>query len=360
MSTPPDLPEMPKIYDELEAIRFTAEWSGLPHDLVERVLDAKSRYLQLVGIINLDDADEEALARERAVYSHLIPETQNFVDDRMLVYMAEVTKVPMKTVQLVDQGEAAYADFLGLTEWDSDEERDAHLGTPELQEEAIQDLDPEAPEEKAPMSEGHGDHWGCVTEEVGPFIRKHLAVMPGPESLLYNVPSPTPIWETVTARSIPQTPSLATWRMDGSSGSSEEVITAFPVAKDGITHAITLHGARIWEAGCEAIIEASTSFGASIAYFDTAFLHPWNEWAPEAEVKVQLAAFAYALDPAPDQIIQITKEETVRVMRSIQDKVAPEEVTDLSPIEVHTKGMACFMPLRKGNPDEYEFLPDDN
>jgi hypothetical protein len=143
--------------------------------------------------------------------------------------------------------------------------------------------------------------------------------------------------------------------MDGFADGGEEIISAFPVARDGSAHALNLHQARVWEAGCEAIVQASTSFGASIAYFDTAYLHPWNEWEPDQEAQVQLAAFAYRLEPAPDQIIKITQEDTIRVLRASEHGLKPEEVSDLCPIEVHSGGMACFFPRPNGNPDDFEF-----
>jgi hypothetical protein len=354
MPNSPELPESPRIYNTDEAIIFASAWSGLPSDLVERVLDAKFRYLELAGIVESGEEEDEALAQERQQFRHLLPETPDVVDERELDYVVQVTGLALDVVERVDQGDAAYQDYLGLSEWSDEEERGSRLGQPELAEEGHLGVEDDEPEDEAPMHEGHGDHWGCITSDVGTFIQEHLKQCPGPERLLFAVGAPDQRWEGVAAKSIPQAPGLETWRLDGALGSGEELITAYPVARDGTSQPLTLHKARVWEGGCEAIVVASTCFGASIAYFDTSFLHPWNEWGPDEEVTVQLAAFAYSLAPAADQIIQITKEETIRAIRASQE-LAPEEVTDLTPIEVHTRGMACFFPLHGGNPDEFEF-----
>jgi len=261
----------------------------------------------------------------------------------------------LDVVQRVDRGDAAYQDYLGLSEWNDEDERDGRLGQSERGEEGAGGVEADEPEDEVPMHEGHGDHWGCISGEADTFIQSHLEPCPGPERLLFAVGAPGPRWKCVAARSIPQAPGLETWRLDGAIGSAEELISAYPVARDGTPHPLTLHRARVWEGGCEAIVVASTGFGAAIAYFDTSFLHPWNEWGPDEEVAVRLAAFAYSLGPAADQIIQITKAETVRTIRASQQHLPPEAVTDLTPIEVHTLGMSCFFPLPDGNPDEFEF-----
>ncbi len=348
MNARPEQPELPKICDFLEAVRYSSEWTGIAQKVVEQVLSAKERYLSLAGIAECEV--EESLLREREVFRHLLPETPTFIDDRATEYIALTTGFDEETIRRIEQGESAYMDSLGLIVWGNYAERDSGLGSPELPEDqASEDGDEE------PMFEGHGDHWECLVPEVGPFIQKFMAEPLVYDHLRFSVPSPYSRWNAVTVRATPQTQELETWRMDGYADGGEEIISAFPVARDGCTHTLSLHRARVWKADCEAIVLASTSFGASIAYFDTAYLHPWNEWEPDQEAEVQLAAFAYRLEPAPDQIIEITKEDTIRVLRASQNGQTPEEVTDLSPIEVHSGGMACFFPDPIGNPDDFEF-----
>ena len=351
MAEQPDPSELP-IYECEDALRFACQWTGLPQDLVQSILHAKSRYLELTGIMDLGE-DPEGLAREREIYAHLLPEVPGTLGERMLDYIAEVTAAPRAAIEFVDRAEFAYQDSLGLVEWDDEEERSATLGVPAPPREPGRAATIDAAE--APMHEGHGDHWACVVENLDAFVQEDLRPMPGPEHLLFSVPSRTPRWEFVTARSLPGGTALTGWRLDGARGDSEEIITAYPVALDGISHPLTLHRARVWEADCEAIVEAATAFGAPLAYFDTAFLHPWNEWGPDEQVRVQLAAFAYTLEPAPDQVIQITREDTIRAMRSSSEGIAPEDVTDLSPLDVQTLGLACLIATGRGNPDEFEF-----
>lgn len=125
-------PEPPQIYDALKAKAFVSAWTGLDPDLVERVLDAKFRYLELAGIALSEEDD--ALLRERALYRHLLPETPDFIDERERAYLALVTGLDEDTLLRLDQGDMAYQDSLEIVEWDGPEERDAHLGAPELPE----------------------------------------------------------------------------------------------------------------------------------------------------------------------------------------------------------------------------------
>ena len=346
----PQNPNTGDIYEFEDAVRFATEWARLEEPVVRKVLVAKERYLDLAGISGCEE--DEPLIRERDAFRHLLPEHPNELDDREIEYVKLTTGLDEDTVMEVFVGETAYADHLGIIEWPSDEERDRSLGISAF----IKDSDDPAHDaEDEPMHEGHGEHWECVVPEAASFIPDHLANMPGVENLRMCVPSPFPSWATVTARAIPQAGALETLRLDGDKDGESDVISAFPVARDGAVFPLTLHRVRSWDVGCEGIVIASTKFGASVAYFDTAFLHPWNEWESDEEVEVQLAAFAYALAPAPVQVFQITKEEVIRAMKAAEDGVTPEEVTDLSPIEVRTEGMASFFPQKNGNPDDFEF-----
>jgi hypothetical protein len=125
-------PETPRIYDAVKAAEFVVAWTGLDPGLVDRVLDAKFRYLELAGIAQSEHDD--TLLREREIYRHLLPETPDFIDDRERTYLALVTDLEEDTLLRIEQGEMAYQDTLHLIGWDGPEDRDARLGAPELLE----------------------------------------------------------------------------------------------------------------------------------------------------------------------------------------------------------------------------------
>ena len=125
-------PRTPRVYDAQEANAFVAAWTGLDPDLVQRVLDAKFRYLELAGIALVEE--DEALLRERATYRHLLPETPDFIDGRERDYLAQVTSLDEDTLMKIEQGDLAYQDSLDIIGWDDEEDRDARLGAPELPE----------------------------------------------------------------------------------------------------------------------------------------------------------------------------------------------------------------------------------
>lgn len=125
-------PETPRIYDAGQAKAFVAAWTGLDPDLVQQVLDAKFRYLELAGIALVEE--DEVLLREREAYRHLLPETPDFIDGRERDYLAEVTGLDKGTLLKIEQGELAYQDTHDIIAWDDEEDRDARLGAPELPE----------------------------------------------------------------------------------------------------------------------------------------------------------------------------------------------------------------------------------
>lgn len=125
-------PETPRIYDAVKAKAFVSAWTGLDPALVEWVQDAKIRYLELARIA-LGEEDDE-LMRERALYRHLLPETSDFIDERARTYLALVTGLDEDTLLRIDQGDLAYQDTLDILDWNDEQDRNAHLGAPELAE----------------------------------------------------------------------------------------------------------------------------------------------------------------------------------------------------------------------------------
>ena len=123
-------PEPPRIYDSVKATEFVVVWTGLDPDLVERVLDAKFRYLELAGIVTGEEDDD--LLRERSIYRDFLPEKPTFIDERERSYLALVTGLDEDTILRIEQGEMAYKESLGILEWEDDQERDERLGAPDL------------------------------------------------------------------------------------------------------------------------------------------------------------------------------------------------------------------------------------
>jgi hypothetical protein len=124
--------DTPRMYDAETAKAFVSAWTGFAPELVERVLDAKFRYLELAGIALSEP--NETLQREREIYCDLLPETSEFIDEREREYLALVTGLDEAILLRIEQGDLAYQDTLGILEWDDREERDARLGAPELPE----------------------------------------------------------------------------------------------------------------------------------------------------------------------------------------------------------------------------------
>ena len=131
-AVPGDPPISGILYDFEEAIRFAAGFTDQSPILVEKVLAARERYLEMAGIAIPDySATERALLqKERRKHQDLLPATPGTIDDRETTYLVRITGLPRAQVLRAVQGEMAYEDHLGLITWDSAEERAADLGLP--------------------------------------------------------------------------------------------------------------------------------------------------------------------------------------------------------------------------------------
>lgn len=273
------------IYDADAALRFSMAWTGHAAEIVQRVLDARFRYLQLAGIVQ--DDEDDGLLRERSLVRHLLPEGPGCIDGRATAYVVQATGLEPGIVESVERAELAYLDTLGLVEWADAAEREARLGAP------VPPFDATAPA----LRGGHGDHWACLITGLEPVLAG-LATAPPPADLRIHAPAFNPVWTDLTVSGRGEAPGLETWRVDGWRPGEARLLSAFPVIRDGDLQLLTLGTARPWDSGFEAVVPATTSGGLPLAYFDVAHLHPWNEWAPDQAVPVRLAGLAYRLAPA--------------------------------------------------------------
>lgn len=299
---PGDAPLRGVLYEFEEAVRFASAWTGVDPDQVRQILEAKSRYLELAGISGCEEDDD--LIRERAAVRHLLPETPDFIDDRETQYLALVTGLDEETILRIGQGETAYMESLGLITWNSEEEREEGLGSPEDADDGDawegDEWEGSLCMEGPPMREGHDHHWKSVLPDPEPYLTQQLAQRPGIEHLRLHVPSPDPRWEGVSLYAIPSGPNLETGLMFGEGQEGAEPISAFPIIRDGAAFPLDLHGPRVWENQCEAVTFASGMLTSPVPFFDLGHLHPWNgevEWGSEAPTEVHLAGFAYQMDP---------------------------------------------------------------
>lgn len=275
------------IYHADAALRFSMAWTGHAAEIVQRVLDARFRYLQLAGIVQADE--DEGLLRERTLVRHLLPEGPGFIDGRATDYVVQATGLEPGIVESIERAELAYLDTLGLVEWSGEEERDDRLGAPEVAFEAA------APS----LRGGHGDHWACLITDLEPVLAGLATAPPGAADLRIHAPGVNSVWPDLTVSGRGEAPGLETWRVDGWRPGEARLLSAFPVIRDGGFQTLTLGTARPWESGFEAVVPATTAGGLPLAYFDVAHLHPWNEWTLDQAVAVRLAGLAYRLGPDP-------------------------------------------------------------
>ena len=340
-------PDAGKVYDHLEAIPFVAMWTGLDADVVGQVLDAKVRYLELAGLAvsSTGGEDETDLQAEREQFHDLLPGTLEVIDERETAYLVLVTGLTEKTVLRVGQGEMAYLDSLGLVDWDSEAERDAALGNPNI---------PEGEAAEPPIYELHGNQWSCLVPDFNTIIKRYFSGEPDRPNLQFKVPSPLPRWDDITAYATPEAANLATWRIDGNRTHRHDILNAFPVAKDGTIHTLTPSRARIWEYGCEATRYATLESGLTLAFYDTCHLHPLNSYPKGIPVEVRLSGFCFSLK-RPPKGHGTNDKRRVQLMRAFQDGIRLDQVTDLSSFTVDPGKTSFLLPRSKGNPDEYLF-----
>ena len=323
-----DAPMVGIVYEGEDAVRFAMAFTGREEAVVRAVLDAQQRYLELAFTASVPH--DEDLMRERAAVRHLLPEDPQQLDDRQeMAYLMQVTGLEEKVIDHIRNGELAYCESIGITETD------------------------DAPAEQEGVDRILGDHrshWEAVANDLSDVLATFVAEPPKAEGLRVCVPSPDPRWPTVTSTAVSPSEGLEIVRIDGRAGEGSNLITAFPVARDGAPFSVRFDRMLSGTLGCEAIVEAAMTLGGSICFFDIDHLHPWREWEEGVETLVALSAFACALKPAHESQNGVRRK--IRETERMGFKMDPGILAGLTPVEVRPR----LFPCAGGPPDEYEFL----
>lgn len=135
------------------------------------------------------------------------------------------------------------------------------------------------------------------------------------------------------------------------------LVSWYPWVSEGVEHGLRISKVRLWPSRLEAIVEGVIDGMMEVEFFDTLFARHREYYQPEKEYRFVLSGFAYSCGKVetPDVII-IDKPDAIRRHRQIlHDMGNDDDPDDPSPLELHTEGMAMFLPLKGGLRNEYSF-----
>ena len=136
---------------------------------------------------------------------------------------------------------------------------------------------------------------------------------------------------------------------------TNEFWSAYPVCSCGVENRLKVNETIPDRDGTEGVINASTTFGGSIGFFDPYFFLNKDGSIEGSERNVSLAGLAYVLRKAEQDGITINEgpmiqEEKDRVLRENPHA----DVSKITSVFISMKGAALYLPLRE-SPDEGEF-----
>ena len=323
-----DAPMVGIVYEGEDAVHFAMAYTGREEGIVRAVLNAQQRYLELA--LTASVPQEEGLLRERAEVRHLLSDDPQCLDGRQeMEYLKLVTGLAEEVIDSIRDGELAYIESIGITE----------MSGGGVEEEGVDRI-----------LGHHRSHWEAVADDLSDVLATFVAEPPKAEGLRVCVPSPDPRWPTVTSTAVSPSEGLEIVRIDGRSGEGSNLITAFPVARDGAPFSVRIDQVLSGTLGCEAIVEAAMTLGGSICFFDIDHLHPWREWEEGVETLVALSAFACALKPAHESQNGVRRK--IRETERMGFKMDPGILAGMTPVEIRPR----LFPCAGDHPDEYEFL----
>lgn len=217
------------------------------------------------------------------------------------------------------------------------------------------------------MTEGHGDHWGCLFSDVETSLAYWLPTAVEHARLL----DPRP--RDRNGRTIPLQPGelaglsypeaplsglvLVAAVDSGDDRPRSEMVSAYPFIRLGARHRLTVTDISPWPDGYEAWVRGRWGEdGPHLAFFDTRFYATGARYRIGGVHEFILGAMAYQAEVVEPKPAFITDPETIRAMRSASDpSVASLPDAALEPIEIRLDGAAVLFPRPDLSPDDFEF-----
>ncbi len=220
----------------------------------------------------------------------------------------------------------------------------------------VTDGDDDTNDETDEDGQVHGNHWGCVLEDIE-SLPDHLLPQIVEQGHVIDDRKPGPLAEgEAIGITWPETPlrflSLIGGISDGAGDSANALVSAYPYANRGVKHRLIIEEILPWSNGLEGCLRVTfrNDAGPSLTFFDTRFYANRGRYRVGMEADVVLAGLAYRAEVAHPKPVFIEKLETIRAMRA-----GTEHEGDDSPIEVRLDGAAILMPRDGAGPDDHEF-----
>lgn len=227
----------------------------------------------------------------------------------------------------------------------------------------VGDNKPSLPPEKFMPYQNHGDHWGCLSENVEEFVQRLSPLMlthgrcidphpsdrrSGSDGILAAGESIGLVW--------PESPLCGLSVISGleeSGAVSQVLMSSYPFVITGARYTLTVMEIIPWSNGVEAWIKACppNSEGPLLTFFDTRYYAYRDRLRIGQQAEFALAGLVYAAEVVHPEPILITDPDAIRKLR-----VETSELDEITPMELQTEGAAILLPGDEEEaPDDYQF-----
>lgn len=214
-------------------------------------------------------------------------------------------------------------------------------------------------------SHGHGDHWGCFTEDVSGFIREYLPMTINEGTLMTVVRKNEKIM-TSAQKGSQRYPAGLFWPesdlrflsllMIDNEVKKNEILSAYPFAISGVPQNLTIEDVIPWKNTIEGQIKVLVAETVPLTFFDTLYYINYPQYLIGESYQFSLSSFAYRFSVVEPEPIRIADPEAIRRLCSAGFG-KPKTATDgqIEPIVIETKGMASLIQIDGWDDDDYSF-----
>jgi hypothetical protein len=197
--------------------------------------------------------------------------------------------------------------------------------------------------------QGHGDHWKCVANLAD--VPKILSVMLQKGEVIEKVEVMADCFcdgQNVihTAFSISQNANLSAFALivANEKSQSNEVVSTYPVVKNGEKITLKITDIKEWSNGVEAIIEGETESEHTISFFDTQYFKNKDKYKIGRIYIFTVTALGYNVEILKEKSFSFKGQQAVDWLAKISKQPTFDEMGNVEPIVFDLSNLVAYMP----------------
>lgn len=208
--------------------------------------------------------------------------------------------------------------------------------------------------------QGHGNHWECVAnlvdvpQKILSKLVREVDIVEKADVFADCFYEGEPALHKVFSISNNSNLSALALIVENKKNNANEIVTAYPIAKNGEKVQLKIVEIKEYQNGVEAIIESETKSGQTISFFDTMYFKNKTKYTIGQIYTFAISALAYHTEALTLKSFILKGQQAIDWLAKIGKEPDYDDKGNVKPIEFDLTQLIAFLP-RIDYPDDAEF-----